>query len=115
MLKEEFERLAGIEVEYDTYKNVIEPMYMAVDLPKDEFVKILNLQAFAKKKEKNIKKMSVVNRCGERKTPNGCYYYIRYVELLDVDIAAGKFIVKDTGKIDYSYDYDFVNTQCIIK
>ena len=52
MLKEEFERIAKIEVEEETYKKVIEPMYMATDLSKEEFVKTLNLKTFAKKHEK---------------------------------------------------------------
>ena len=115
MLKEEFERIAKIEVEEETYKKVIEPMYMATDLSKEEFVKTLNLKTFAKKQEKNIKKMSVSNGFGERKTPNGCWYYVRYVELIDIDIAKGKYIVKDMNQFDYSYDYDFADTQCIIK
>ena len=115
MTRAEFERIAKIEVEEETYKKVIEPMYMATELSKEEFVKTLNLKTFAKKQEKNIKKMSVANGFGERQTPNGAYYYIRYVELIDIDIAKGKYIVKDMNKFDYSYTFDFADTQCIIK
>lgn len=47
MMHEEFERIAGYEVEYRTYKEIIEPMYMATELSKKEFVKLLDKKAFA--------------------------------------------------------------------
>ena len=76
-------------------------------------------------KEKNIKKMCVRDRSGFRKTPNGCYYHIEYVELVDVDIKTGKYIVKELEEKDFerlsreghdlnlntSFDFDY--TQCI--
>lgn len=46
MLKKEFEYYAGYEVSDDDYYNVIEPMYMAVKLDKEEFVKTLNKKRF---------------------------------------------------------------------
>ena len=126
MMYSEFQELAGYEVEYKTYKEVIEPMYNAVTLNKQDFIKTLNRAALEKKKEKEkiIKKMLVRNRMCERKTPNGCYYYIQYVELVRVDLATGKLIIKpleeeDLRKIqragndlNYSYDYDFDYLMC---
>ena len=126
MMYSEFQELAGYEVEYKTYKEVIEPMYNAVTLNKQDFIKTLNRAALEKKKEKEkiIKKMLVRNRMWERKTPNGCYYYIQYVELVRADLATGKLIIKpleeeDLRKIqragndlNYSYDYDFDYTAC---
>ena len=126
MMYSEVQELAGYEVEYKTYKEVIEPMYNAVTLNKQDFIKTLNRAALEKKKEKEkiIKKMLVRNRMWERKTPNGCYYYIQYVELVRVDLATGKLIIKpleeeDLRKIqragndlNYSYDYDFDYTAC---
>ena len=47
MMYDEFERLAGYEVSYDDYVNIIEPMYLATDLPKEDFVKCLNKKRFA--------------------------------------------------------------------
>jgi hypothetical protein len=38
--------------------------------------------------------MRVRNRLGSPITPNGCYTYIEWVELVDVDIRTGKCIVK---------------------
>lgn len=127
MMKQEFERLAKIEVTDETYSKVIEPMYLATNLSKQDFIKVLNLKALAapKVKEKNIKKMLVRDRSGYMKTPNGCYYHIEYVELVDVDIRTGKFIVKplededfqelvNEGKdLNLGYDYDFDYLNCI--
>lgn len=127
MMKEEFERLAKIEVTHETYSKIIEPMYLATDLSKQEFVKLLNLKALAmpKVKTKNIKKMLIRDRSGYTKTPNGCWYHIRYVELMDIDIRTGKCIVKPLEDEDFqkladegydlhlAYDYDFDYTQCV--
>lgn len=128
MQKQEFERLAKIEVTDETYTRVIEPMYLATDLSKQDFIKLLNLKSLVApkiEKEKNIKKMLVRDRSGFTKTPNGYYYHIEYVELVDVDIRTGKFIVRPLEDRDFQnlrekghdmnlgYDYDFDYTQCI--
>ena len=127
MMKEEFERLAKIEVTYEAYSKIIEPMYLAADLTKQEFVKRLNLKTLAmpKTKTKSIKKMLVRDNSGYTKTPNGCWWNIRYVELVNIDISTGKFIVKPLKDVDfqklteeghdlyYSTDYDFDYTQCV--
>ncbi len=47
MLKSEFEKIAGYQVSNDDYKKIIEPMYMATSLNKEEFVKTLNKKRFA--------------------------------------------------------------------
>ena len=47
MMKEEFEKLAGYEVSTDDYFDIIEPMYLAVELDKKEFVATLNKKRFA--------------------------------------------------------------------
>ena len=127
MMKEEFERLAKIEVSQETYSKVIEPMYLATDLSMQEFVKLLNVKAFAlpKSEAKNIKKMRIRDRSGYTKTPNGCWYHIKYVELVDIDIKTGKYIVKsleekdlqklaDEGRdLHFASDYDFDYVQCV--
>ncbi|RKJ00487.1 hypothetical protein D7X87_22875 [bacterium D16-54] len=127
MMKQEFEELAKVKVTEEVYSKVIEPMYLATDLPKREFIKLLNLKALAiqEGREKDIKKMCVRDRSGYMKTPNGCYCHIRYVELAGVDIATGKYIVKplrdkDFRKLaenghdlDLNTSFDFDYTQCI--
>ena len=127
MMKEEFERLAKIEVSQETYSKVIEPMYLATDLSMQEFVKLLNVKAFAipKSEPKNIKKMLIRDNSGYTKTLNGCWYHIKYVELVDIDIKTGKYIVKsleekdlqklaDEGRdLHFASDYDFDYVQCV--
>lgn len=125
MLKQEFERLAKIEVSDETYSKIVEPMYMATGLTKDEFIKILNLKAIAVPRTKEIKKMLVRDRSGFPISPNGCWYHIKYVELVDVDIRTGKFIIRElTGEdlemlseegndLHYGTCYDFDYLQCV--
>ena len=52
MMKVEFEKLAGYEVSFEDYNNIIEPMYMATDLSKEEFVKVIDKKRFALKTKK---------------------------------------------------------------
>lgn len=49
MMLQEFEEIAGYEVTYETYTNIIEPMYMALPegITKTQFVGMLNKKAFA--------------------------------------------------------------------
>lgn len=126
MMQQEFERLAGYEVSDETYNKIIEPMYLATNLSKTEFVKILNRKSLELKKEykPTIKKMLVRDRSGYRKTPNGCYYHIEYVDMVGADIRTGKITVKPlsdevineiakTHPLDLSYDYDFDYLDCV--
>lgn len=58
MMKCEFEKLAGYEVTIEDYEKIIEPMYMATDLSKEDFVKVIDKKRFAlKTKEQLIRKM----------------------------------------------------------
>lgn len=52
MMKSEFENLAGYEVSNSDYNDIIEPMYMAVDLSKEEFVGVIDKKRFALKTKK---------------------------------------------------------------
>lgn len=128
MMQHEFEALAKIKVTTEDYDQIIEPMYMATEMSKADFIKTLNLKFFASrvpKAPKNIKKMLVRDRSGYRMTPNGCYYHIEYVELVDVDIRTGKYIIKaledeDLEKLsreghdlNLGYDFDMDYLQCV--
>lgn len=96
MMKSEFESLAGRNVTDEQYK-AIETLYMSSNLEKAEFVKSIRtmLKSIPQpEKKKDIKRMVVRDRSGYRKTPNGCYYHIEYVELVDIDIKTGKYIIK---------------------
>ncbi|MDE7157594.1 MAG: hypothetical protein K2O02_06545 [Lachnospiraceae bacterium] len=54
MMKHEFEALAGYEVSVSDYDNIIEPMYMATELSKEEFVKVICKERFALKSREEI-------------------------------------------------------------
>jgi hypothetical protein len=54
MMKQEFEALAGYEVSTEDYNKIIEPMYMATALTKEEFVKTISKKRFALKPLKSI-------------------------------------------------------------
>lgn len=125
MLKFEFENLAGRTVTDEQYR-AIEILYMSGNVEKAEFVK--NIKSVLKnipqpEKEKEIKRMLVRDHNGYRKTPNGCYYHIKYVELADIDINTGKYIVKPLEEKDFellvkdghdlvlntSFDFDYMD------
>lgn len=56
MMKHEFEALAGYEVSEKDYSGIIEPMYMATNLSKEDFVKVINKSRFALKTKKEMVK-----------------------------------------------------------
>lgn len=94
MMKHEFEEIAGYEVTTEDYNNIIEPMYMATNLTKQEFVKTINKKRFAVVKKEEEKAVFVSN--GTR-TPNGCYYIGRWkiqIGQPTVDIKTGKITYK---------------------
>ena len=65
MMWSEFEKIAGYEVSYDDYTNIIEPMYNAVELSKQEFVKTLNRKQFDLKYKKEQEKKKLVRELKE--------------------------------------------------
>ena len=96
MMKSEFENLAGRAVTNDQYR-AIETLYMSSNLEKAEFVKSIPQP----ERKKDIKRMVVRDKSGYRKPPNGCYYHIKYVELVDIDIKTGKYIIKPLEEKDF--------------
>lgn len=56
MMKHEFEKLAGYEVSYEDYEQIIEPMYMATEMSKQDFVKCIDKKRFALKSKAQIKR-----------------------------------------------------------
>ncbi len=54
MMKHEFEEIAGYEVSEKDYREIIEPMYMATNLSKEEFTKVVNKKRFALKTRKDL-------------------------------------------------------------
>lgn len=61
MMKYEFEAIAGYEVTDSDYTEIIEPMYYASNLDKQEFIKTLNKDRFALRTRKSyIKEMKMI-------------------------------------------------------
>lgn len=54
MMKHEFEAIAGYEVSEEDYRKIIEPMYMATDLSKEEFAKVICKERFAIKTKEEL-------------------------------------------------------------
>lgn len=65
--------------------------------------------------------MKVVIRCANRygyyETPNGCWYFYRTAEVKDIDIASGKYVLKNVSGLkdscengDAQLDPDTVRT-----
>lgn len=129
MMYKEFIEMSNVEVSYKDYADIIEPMYMATAMSKQEFINFIKPSAkeLVKKyaRPKTFKKMLVRDRSGCAKTPNGCWYHIEYVEFVGVDIKTGKYyiaplndedfdILRNEGKdLEKSTDYDFDYTSCI--
>lgn len=114
MFKEEFEKLAGYEVSYNDYVNIIEPMYMATNLNKSEFVKTINKKQFALKTRKQllneIKKtaLEVENNCGT----TGAYEEEKelYTKLVDY---AKRFHMSDKVQFNkYGYELPVCKRGC---
>ena len=61
MMWQEFERIAGYSVTYEDYTNVIEPMYMATNLSKQDFVKCLDSKRFSVEYRKNNLKKRLIS------------------------------------------------------
>ena len=59
MMKEEFEKLAGYTVSYEDYTKIIEPMYLATDLNKADFVQCINKKRFAQPDPKKVRKQLI--------------------------------------------------------
>ena len=93
MMKHEFEALAGYEVSYEDYDKIIEPMYMATTLSKEEFVKVIDKKRFAIVKKETEKPVFVSN--GNR-TPNGAYVIGRWM----IQIGEPSVSIK-TGKVTF--------------
>ena len=88
MLKLEFERLAGYEVSDDDYNKIIEPMYMATDLTKEEFVKVIDKKRFSlKPKEQLLIKM---RKIASRIKAN-CEYYTDYEAIEELNALAEEY------------------------
>ena len=112
MMKEEFEQLAGYEVTWSDYNNIIEPMYVATDLSKADFIKTLNKSRFALKSEnmyiKELKRLA-------HSLKDTCEHYTDVETLQDfertifayIDRVWGEYRNKDVHyTVEHGYTYE---------
>ena len=103
MTQQEFEKLAGYEVGYEDYVTIIEPMYMATDLTKSEFVEVINKKRFALPSlDSYIKNMK---SCAES-LKQSCTHYTDYEVLDNLDQLVEMYIDRVFGGMSVNYYYD---------
>lgn len=109
MMKHEFEKIAGYEVSDPDYYNIIEPMYMAVELSKEDFVKLLDKKRFALPTKKQMQNQMKKIAEHLRET---CEHYTDYKAQLELEKLAREYARRfyniDTNDIN---DYVFLNRQ----
>ena len=104
MLHSEFCALSKCEISYKAYKEGFEPLYMAMDIDKRSFVKMVlpAIKEVAKKEEEEARKRQKLLFVSDgTKTPNGCYYFGEFVKLVNVDIPTGKVVVRELTDDEY--------------
>lgn len=100
MMKYEFEKLAGYEVSTSDYIKIIEPMYMASSLSKEEFVKTISKKRFALKPIKSyIKEMKKL--ASELK--ESCTHYTDYEKKEKLDSVIREYIERKYQGISVSF------------
>lgn len=80
MMWQEFERIAGYEVTFEDYTNVIEPMYNATNLSKQEFVKVIDRKRFdfrAKEQAEKNEMLKTMKKIAEERAEN-CEHFCDY-------------------------------------
>lgn len=96
MMKHEFEALAGYEVSFEDYNKIIEPMYMATDLNKLDFVKVIDKKRFALKPLSKIEKE--MKECAES-LKESCTHYTDYETKDRLEGLAREYVSRKYGSI----------------
>ena len=109
MMKHEFEKLAGYEVSDNDYNNILEPMYMAINASKEEFVKMVDKKRFAlptKKQILNQMKKIAQHLC------DTCEHYTDYKAQLELEKLAREYARRFYNISIYDInDYVILNRQ----
>lgn len=107
-MKEEFEKVAGYEVSYEDYNQIIEPMYMATNLSKEDFVQCVNKKRFALiPLEKMVKDMQKI----AYHLMLTCVHYTDYESIQKLNELVEEYIGrKYIGSCRYIYNYGFRQT-----
>jgi len=96
MMRHEFEQLVGREVTIEQYE-MFEKLYMDSDMGKQDFCKSIKKVVHSLPKptfEGKVLRISIPDKSGYYRTPNGCWLHIVLAELVDVDIRSGKVTVR---------------------
>lgn len=111
MMWEEFEKIAGYHVSYDDYKNYIEPMYMALNIDKTEFVKMINRKRFALRPSLAIQRD--MKKCAES-LKNTCTHYTDYETIDKLESLVKEYIKNVYGQYEiylgFLYDYILIQS-----
>ena len=109
MMHSEFCEISGQQVSYKVYAEKFEPMYLALDVDKREFIEFMMpvIKAVAKQEKmdreaEGRKQQKLVFVSDGSKTPNGCYYYGRFYKLTGCDIRTGKALVRELTEEEYN-------------
>ena len=99
MMKQEFEELAGYEVTWEDYTNIIEPMYMAVELSKAEFVKVIDKKRFALR---SFDKLISTMKAYAKDLKDTCTHYTDYHIKKELDKTIDEYVArKYAGSASY--------------
>lgn len=108
MMHSEFCEISGQMVSYKIYSEKFEPMYLALDMNKQEFVKFMMpvIKDVAKREKaaceaEEHKQQKLVFVSDGSRTPNGCYYYGRFYKLTGCDIRTGMALVRELTEEEY--------------
>lgn len=114
MMKQEFEKIAKVEVTSEQYE-AIEKLYMESSLEKTEFIKSIKpmLKTLQKpEKRAGIVRIAISDNSGYMVTPNGCWHHVIEAEIIDCDIATGKIKVrKIPNTYELSNEYNYTENQ----
>ena len=116
MLKNELEARLGYQLTEEGYQ-VLNRMYNAGNLDKDQFASLIKGGAKVYKYEPTVRTITF-SRYKET-TPNGAYYVqVKEADLVDIDVATGKVKVKNVRNYSWnglSYNRpDYYEDQIII-
>lgn len=106
MMHGEFEELAGITVSWSVYHDIIEPMYIAADVDKRKFIKMLNLDYFNTSPFRSF----VIVRINIMPDSDNQWHYVRAIRARNKEDALREFYddLDESGHIDPEWRYDVI-------
>lgn len=99
MTKQEFTQIAGYEVSDNDYYDIIQPMYMATDLTKKDFVQTLNKKRFALRPLTTIRRE--MRKCAD-KLRTTCTHYTDYATETQLDNLILEYIERKGYRAHYN-------------